>query len=379
MPAVSEKLQGGLVSRPRPLRILWLNWRDIRNPDAGGAELFTHEVAKRLVQRGWGVTLFSAMFPNAQKEEEVDGVQVVRHGGKLGVYGKAKEYYRSHQSGFDLVIDEINTRPFMTPRFVRNKPIVALIHQLAREYWFEETPWPISWLGYHVLEDSWLKNYRRVKTITVSRSTKLDLEQLGFEDVVIVPEGISVPVLDDVPQKEETPTLLFVGRLKRSKKPDHAVKAHRLVRQRFPNARLWIVGDGYMRKQLERSASAGVEVKGRVDENTKIELMTRAHVLLFPALREGWGLSINEANARGTPAIAYDVPGVRDAIRASETGILVRRNDWHSLAVNAIEILENQLLFQRMATSALDFARRLTWENSASQFEETILHSCRGQ
>ncbi len=65
------------------LRILWLNWRDIRNPNAGGAEVFTHEVAKRHVGRGCGVTLFTSMFPGAEREEELDGVEVVRRGGAV--------------------------------------------------------------------------------------------------------------------------------------------------------------------------------------------------------------------------------------------------------------------------------------------------------
>lgn len=337
------------------------------NPDAGGAEVFTHEVAKRLVARGWSVTLFTSMFPGAQPEEELDGVEVVRRGGKLGVYSKARQYCGEFVNDFDVVVDEINTRPFMTPRYVRTRPIVALIHQLAREYWFQETAWPVSWLGYFFLEESWLKHYRRVKTITVSRSTQQDLEQLGFQDVVIVPEGISVPVLDAIPLKEKVPTLLFVGRLKKSKKPHDAIRAYQLVREKLPDAKLWIVGDGYMRRELEQAASPGIDVKGRVDENTKINLLTRAHVLLFPALREGWGLSITEANARGTPAVGYDVPGVRDSIKDGETGVLVANDDWRSMALSAIALLSDESLRNAMALRAIQYAKQLTWDRTAEE------------
>jgi len=349
-------------------RILWLNWRDIRNPDAGGAEVFTHEVAKRLVRLGWSVTLFTSAFSHAKPEDEIDGVEIIRKGGRFGVYRKARDYCGKYEEDFDIIIDEINTRPFMTPRFVRARPIIALIHQLAREYWFYETPWPVSWVGYFYLERSWLSTYRRTRTVTVSESTKKDLIQWGFTDVHVVPEGLSVPVASEVPKKEPTPTLLFVGRLKRVKKPDHAIRAYRLVRETIPNARLWILGDGYMRKGLERIAGDGVTLKGRVEDSMKIELMTRAHVLVFPAVREGWGLSITESNARGTPAVAYDVPGVRDAISNGDTGLLVARDNWKALGEAACRLLRDQHLREEMAAKALKFASKFSWDKTCTQF-----------
>ena len=104
----------------------------------GGAEIFTREVAKRWVEQGHEVTLFTSEFQNCKREEVVDGVNIVREGGKYSIYWKAKKYYRRHflRDGYDVVIDEINTRPFFTPKFVNNGKNVALIHQLARECWF---------------------------------------------------------------------------------------------------------------------------------------------------------------------------------------------------------------------------------------------------
>ncbi|MGQ9513825.1 MAG: glycosyltransferase family 4 protein, partial [Thermoproteota archaeon] len=113
----------------------------------GGAEVFTREVCKRWVEWGHEVTLFTSEFDGCRREEVVDGVRVVRAGGRYSVYWKAKRYYKKYFSkdGYDIVIDEINTRPFLTPKFVNNgEKIVSLIHQLAREYWFYETPFPIS-------------------------------------------------------------------------------------------------------------------------------------------------------------------------------------------------------------------------------------------
>ena len=348
--------------------ILWLNWRDIKNPDAGGAEVFTHEVAKRLVQRGWSVTLFASRFAGSESEEELDGVEIVRQGGRLTVYHKAKSYCGKFVDDFSAVVDEINTRPFMTPRFIRSRPIVALIHQLAREYWFYETVWPLSWLGFNFLEKNWLKQYRKIKTITVSKSTAADLRSWGFVDVCVVPEGVSVPIAKVVPSKERDPTVLFVGRLKRVKKPDHAIQAFRLIREKLPSAKLWMVGDGYLRKKIQRNPCSGVTFYGRVMDQDKIELMSRAHVLLFPAIREGWGLTITEANARGTPAVAYAVPGVRDAIVSGETGLLVGRDDWQAMAQECISLLNDSTRRAGFANRALEFARKFSWEETTSQF-----------
>src|SRR5690606_17977674 len=118
-----------------------------------------------------------------------DSVSIVRSGNKYQVYKRAIDYYRKHQDSYDLIIDEINTRPFLTPKFVKDKSIIALFHQMAREFWFYETPFPLNYIGYYYLEKRWLSNYRDIPTITVSKSSKRDLEELGFNKIFVVPEG----------------------------------------------------------------------------------------------------------------------------------------------------------------------------------------------
>jgi hypothetical protein len=152
------------------LKILWFNWRCWVNLDMGGAEVFTREVAKRFAEAGHEVTLFASEFDECKREEFIDGVKIVRAGRGYSVYLKAKEYYREHFSmeDYDVIIDEINTRPFLTPKFIKNgEQVVALIHQLAREYWFYETPFPISYIGYHFLEDRWLRNYVNINPSSI--------------------------------------------------------------------------------------------------------------------------------------------------------------------------------------------------------------------
>ena len=137
------------------LKILWFNWRCWLNPAMGGAEVFTREVAKRWVADGHEVHLFTSRYPGSKKHEVVDGVNIIRSGGRFSVYEHAKKFYTDKFSleKFDVVIDEINTKPFFANKFVRkNEKVIALIHQLAREFWFYETPFPASYIGYHFLE-----------------------------------------------------------------------------------------------------------------------------------------------------------------------------------------------------------------------------------
>jgi glycosyltransferase involved in cell wall biosynthesis len=364
------------------MRILWFNWRDIKNPDAGGAEVFTHEVAKRLVNKDGieSITLFAASFAGCKSEEMVDGVRIVRDGGKYGVYDRAEEFYVTNEQDFDIVIDEINTKPFNTPSFVRAKPIVALIHQLAREFWFYETKFPINLLGYYFLERYWLSKYRDILMITVSESSAEDLRAWGIKNIRVVPEGLSFSPLQVFPEKEVKPTVIFVGRLKRAKKPDDALKAFRIIKDEIPDARLWIVGGGYMEQELREmtnklfpTQSSDITIFGKQSNSQKLELMSRAHVLLVPGVREGWGLVVTEANAMGTPAVAYDVPGLRDSVIDGVNGTLVQSGDHVGMAVEAAELLKDHLKRKRLSKNGMQIAARFDWNKTASHIQEVLL------
>ncbi|MCD4820618.1 MAG: glycosyltransferase family 4 protein [Methanococcoides sp.] len=354
------------------MNILIFNWRDIKNPAAGGAEVFTHEIAERLVAQGHNVSIFTAGFKNSRSSEVINGVKIFRDGNRYTVYLKAKGFYKKHSGKFDVVVDEINTRPFMAPKFVKDgTPVVALIHQLAREFWFLETKFPINWLGYHVLEDMWLKNYVDIPTLTVSNSTKQDLVDLGFKDISIIPEGLNITPLDLMPEKEEDPTFVFVGRMGHAKRPDHVVKAFSIIKEHRPDAKLWMVGDGAMKKQLEAMNPDGVTYFGFVNQEKKHELMSRAHAILVPGIREGWGLVVTEANAMGTPAIGYNIHGLRDSIRDKKTGVLCEPNP-EAMAETALVFLKDDSLREVLYDNILDSAREFDWDKSAKVFLKSL-------
>jgi glycosyltransferase involved in cell wall biosynthesis len=357
------------------MKILWLNWRDLKNPEAGGAEVLTHEIASRLVEKGnYEVTLFTSSFPTALPYENINGLDIVRQGGKFSVYGKAKKYYKQNKNNYDLIIDEINVKPFLTPKYMKNeKPILALIHQISPEQFTFELPFPLNYLGRYYLEKKWLSYYKEILTVTVSISTKKDLERLGFRRIAIIPEGIGIKSLDDPAQKESSPTIIFIGRLKRHKLPDHALHAFSIVKNHIPEAKLWVIGDGYMREELETKFGAkDVTFFGHISSDLKYNLLSRAHLVLVPAIREGWALVVTESNAMATPVIAYNVPGLRDSVKHNETGILVEDNSPAGLASCAINLLKNRPLLEKYSINSLLYSRQFSWDISTNVFENSI-------
>ncbi len=352
------------------LRILFFNWKDIKHPGAGGAEQFTHEVARRWARQGHTVGLFTSRFRGSKERDEIDDVIIYRSGSRLSVYRHAVGFWRRLRAErYDIVIDEINTRPFMTPAFINSGTrIFALIHQLAREYWFHETLFPVSFLGYYLLEQMWLAKYVSIPCVTVSESTKNDLVRLGFKDIHVVPEGLSAEPLKELPRKQSAPTLVYVGRLTRAKQPDVVLDSFNIIRKKIPDARLWIIGSGYLRKNLEHKASQGVTFFGKVTDDEKLRLLREAHALLVPSIREGWGLVVLEANAMATPAVAYDVPGLRDSVINGVTGILVDRNDARSMAEWCVRLIEDSDLRTRLSSRALQWSRKFSWDRTAEHF-----------
>lgn len=305
------------------MRILIFNWRDLAHPSAGGAEVYTHQVARHWVSLGHDVSLFCSAGPAMATEDERDGVRILRRGNWFTVYREARQWYsRDGHGQFDVVLDEVNTRPFLCPDFVTDVPVVALIHQVAREAWGFEFSKPVAFVGRRILEPRWLRRYRDIPTLTVSESSRQSLSSYGLRRVDVIPEGATPHGLAVLPQKEQVPTLAFVGRLAPNKRPDHAIRAFLLARQALGGSRLWVIGSGPMDDELRNQIPEGVTFFGWVSDERKFDLMARAHAVLVTSVREGWCLVVSEAASVGTPSIAYDVPGLVDSVPACG-GVLV--------------------------------------------------------
>jgi glycosyltransferase involved in cell wall biosynthesis len=249
---------------------------------------------------------------------------------------------------------------------------LALFHQLIHEEWFYETPFPLNYICYYYLERKWLSSYRDIPTATVSVSSRQNLKEYGFKRVHVVPMGLSVKPLEKVEEKESTPTLVFIGRLKRHKLADHALRAFALIKEKLPDSKMWVIGDGPMRKELEKMNLADVVFYGHVKNELKYSLLRKAHVVLMPSVREGWGLVVTESNAMGTPVVAYSVPGLRDSVIDGKTGILVKDNSPKNLASSSVALLTNRDLLRKYSNDALAFSTQFSWDKTASAFDRLI-------
>lgn len=358
------------------MRILICSWRDIGSPRAGGAERVTFEHARRWVAAGHQVTLFTAHYPGAAAEDILAGIQVVRRGSETTVHLAAQHWYRRQRRRPDLVVDEIHGLPFGTPAYA-GVPVVAWIYEVARDIWFRMYPLPVAAAGWS-LEAAALRCYARtgVPFVTDSRSTAADLAALGVasERLTVIEPAVNRAPLTHAAEKESVPTLVFLGRLVRMKGVEDAVTALAVARRRLPECRLWIVGGGeagYLAQLQALTVRLGiegaVEFTGRVSEEEKYRRLARAHALLHPSQHEGWGINVIEANSVGTPAIAYDVPGLRDSVLDGVTGVLCPHGQPAALAEAVCSLLADPERYAAMQCRGLEWSGRFTWDAAAAR------------
>ncbi|MFN8167164.1 MAG: glycosyltransferase family 4 protein, partial [Candidatus Nanopelagicales bacterium] len=332
----------------------------------GGAEEYTRAVTSRLAGAGHEVHLCSAAVTGAPTDEVLDGVTVRRRGGPLvGAYRDARLHYERTQAErpWDLIVDEVNTRPFSAPLWTRSTPVLALCYQLTREVWRAEAPLPLAVAGRWVLEPWWWTRYRRTTVATISPSSAESLRDQGIADVRVLPVGGEFAPRPDV-ARTPTPTVVSVGRVSAMKRPFDVLAAHSLLLRTRPDARLWFLGDGPDIDALRRAASGvrGVEVLGRVSEAEKRERMASAWALASTSLREGWGLVVSEAAAMGTHTVGYRVPGLVDSIAA--TGGVLCDGTPSALA----DALDTDL--DRLAATRPTSTGTTTWDEVAAAFEQ---------
>lgn len=354
------------------MKILILNWRDIKNPTSGGAELLTHEMAKRWARWGHEIIQISSGFKNGKNEENIDGVRIIRIGYWWSIHILSFFYYlKNLKASTDIVIDEVHWFPFFSALYAKKKTVL-LVCEVANRLFFELLPYPLALLG-RAIEKTYLRFYKNVSALAISQSTKNDLVKEGFleKNITVLPMGITTPRNFELFPKEKTPTLIYVGRINKLKGINDAIDAFSIIKKQIPDCMLWIVGKGekafvskIKNKINSLNITSSVILFGFVTEEKKFELMNKAHILVAPSVKEGFGLTIPEAGAVGTPAVAYDVEGFRDVVKNGKNGILVDCNP-EAMAKKVKEILCNKRFYEKLQDKAVNFAKRLNWDQTA--------------
>ena len=360
------------------MNILLLNWQDLHNPHAGGAEIHLFELFSRLAARGHRVRLVCAGFTGAAPVEVVDGIEVHRSGGRhsFALLGRGAVRAALRREPSDVLVDDINKLPLYSPSLT-TQPIYALIPHLFGTTAFQEVSWPMAatvWLAERVIPAA----YRRAWFHAISDSTRDDLVGRGVprERIAVVYPGVdSVRFCPDpAVARHDPPRFVYLGRLQRYKGIDQVIEALAIARRERPDLTVDIAGSGSDRPRLEslaRSHGLGAAVRflGFVDEATKLSLLRRAVANVFPSPKEGWGITVMEAAACGTPSLASDSPGLRDSVRDGQTGLLVRHGDAAALSQGMLRLAGDPSLVARLGSAARIHSQALTWDAAADQVE----------
>ncbi|PID31950.1 hypothetical protein CR970_03015 [Candidatus Saccharibacteria bacterium] len=402
------------------MNILWVNWKDWRHPGAGGAEVVLHELIKRQVADGHNVTLLTALYKDAKPIEQCEGLTIIRVPGNRYIQPfTTARHYRKHLRGqHDVIIEAVNTAPYFMPYLTSHRwcglsprkrlaarkrppatdttvcrwcsktiaqPLV-LYHQLARQVWFHELPPPFGLLGYALIEpaSTFLMAKSGTPTIAMSNSTKQDLKRFGFREqqLHIISEGIeSEPLrsLDGI-TKYEQPTLFAHGAMRAMKRTLHQIQAFELAKPHIPDLRIMVSGNHngpYGKKVLDYIAAspyaADIHVLGRTTTQKRDELMQRSHLHLQTAAKEGWGITVTEANASGTPCVVYDTDGLRDSVRNGETGIITASNP-QSMANAIVQLLQDQDAYEKLRQNAWRWSHDITFDQSYRDLLAVLRH-----
>ncbi|MDP3987531.1 MAG: glycosyltransferase family 4 protein [Candidatus Levybacteria bacterium] len=365
--------------------ILILNWRDIENPQKGGAEIIIYELAKRLIEKGNSVTWFCESFKRAKKNENIKGIKVIRKGSRYTVGFYAMLFYKSLKRKPDVVLDCVNTFCWQTPLYVEKKRRIFYANQSARKVFFYQYPFPISVFGF-LFEPLQYLSYKKTSTICYSQSIKDDLITFGLpkDNINVFPLGID-HARYKMTKKSKDPSFIFVSRLVDYKRPKLCVEAAKVVIKKYPEMKLYIVGYGPQEDELKKlikknNLNSNVFIVNNnnnfLEKNSKdikVKLMQEAWALILCSVKEGWGMVVTEAAACGTPSIVSNVTGLKDSVIHNKTGFILSENPSPLQLSNAIiKIIEDEKLRQNLSREAFSFAKTFSWEKSFDAFYDIV-------
>ena len=372
------------VSKPTipPLRILVLNERDPEHPRAGGAEVHVERIFSRLAARGHEVLWLSTGFLAAEKRTEISGIDIHRRGPLPFYYATLPLRVRRMvaRGEVDVIVECLNKLPFYAPLWV-DAPVLALCHHLFGGVAFDQVARPLA-AAVVTAEAGVPLAYRGVPFLAISDSTAADLEARGIprRHISVSPPGIDPGAYDVDPAATRPPRVTYVGRLERYKRVDVLLRAGARLVEAYPDLELLVIGKGAEQENLEDLArDLGLEGRARftgfVEDRERDALLAGTRVCVFPSEKEGWGLTVIEANALGTPVVARDAPGLRDSVRHEETGLLVGSegaDDIDAWTRAIASLMDEDGSTLAMRSRCLDWAGHFDWDRAAEDMEDAI-------
>lgn len=370
------------------MKILALNWQDLSNPLAGGAEVHLEELLRRIAGKGHEVTLFCSGYDSSLPEETIEGIKIIRRGNRYNFNLIAPFALRKivKENNFDILVEDINKIPFYTPLYL-NLPTLVVVPHLFATTVFKEINFLLGSYIY-LAERPMVWVYKGRKFNVISESTADDIAARGVDrsDISVVHCGIDNETYNFDPQtaKYKKPTVLYLGRIKKYKSIDDLIVAFEKVLKEVPEAQLKIVGAGDYLPALKTLAGKlkirdRVEFPGFVSKEDKVDILRRSHVAVYPSLKEGWGLTNIEANACGTAVIAANSPGLRDSVQPNRTGFLYEYGRTDDLAEKLVKILTEENTRARLEKGGMEWVRKFSWDSAADKFLEILEEVASGE
>jgi len=365
-------------------RVHFVAWRDLDDAEAGGSELHAHRIASRWAAAGIDVTFRTSAVPGAPRSITREGYRVERRAGRYGVFPAAAwEGLRSGHRAGDGLVEVWNGMPFFSPLWYRG-PRIVFLHHVHAEMWRMVLPPWLARVGETVEHRVAPPLYRSSSVVTLSESSRSEIvELLGLapERISVAPPGVA-ECFTPGGSRAPTPLVVAVGRLVPVKRFDLLIEALVKVRASHPDLQAQIVGEGYERPALEdlrrrHGADEWLQLPGHVTEEELVDLYRRAWLVASTSLREGWGMTLTEAGACGTPSVATDIAGHRDAVVDGRTGLLAEGPGAVADAIGAL--ISDDKLRARLGRGALERSRWFTWDATARTTLQALAAQARPQ
>ena len=357
------------------MRILWFNHRDIRHPLAGGAERTIHEVGKRLAMRGHEVHLASVNPGNLPMDEMVDGVLIHRASGNIIAHLLVPVLIRKLRP--DAIIDSMaHVVPWFSPFFTRAKVIVFFFHLHARSLPGQVSPPTARLLMW--LERIYPFIYSHNIFVTEISTGVDDLASLGvpISHIVKIPLGVDTKLFKPI-KKTDKPSLVYFGGMRDYKRPWLAVEVLKMLSQ-SDGVILTVIGDGKaIEKMKEMSNSYGldrcVKFTGRIPDSELADIVASSWANIHFSTTEGFGLSILEAAAAGTPTVALDAPGVSEIV--NEFGLGKTVGDLGEFQGALSDVLDDN---KSLSETVIASTKLFSWDRTAEMWEDILRRGAKG-
>lgn len=349
------------------MKILWFNHRDLTHPRAGGAERTCAELSKRFGSMGDYTTLVTGGYSGTNRKERNGYTSIERYSGYIGPHFAVPHYLGQD---FDVVVDDLaHAMPWFS-EILGSIPGVVFFHHLHARTLRGQVSLAAE-IALRLTEKNYSRIYRKWPFVTESSRAVDDLIRLGISSDRIQKINPGVDTRFFRPgNKTDNPSIVLLGRLMDYKRPDHVVRAMTKVVKRFPDATLTVIGDGPRLDHTRTVAKdLGIETSvlftGRVPDERVASILASSWVNVHAATSEGWGFSIMEASASGVPTVAYNVPGVSEAIQTGKNGILVENDNIDALGEGLISVVDNPW---DLSVTSRKYAEGFDWDITATKW-----------